>query len=450
MKKAILATYFFLVILIAGAQDWNPYVKDGTSKPATLLPMEFNGIGNFLFHIGNNGNKPLALIKNQEMTLVITLSYGNPGHTNPLSAIGGTWADKFNWTYDESLSTFFAIQNQEIPPNSDGLISIKYKTTINSPETNPSNGFNVNLQPPPYCNGVNLSDDDYVNYFTFVQAKDFSDAPSSYGIAIHEINTYKNPETEEYDNYLFLGHSVDPETTNLPSKDATGDDNNMEDDEDGVIFPKLVQSDTVNIPVIVTVHDFGTGLLNAWFDWNGDGDFADFGEQISEPKTIFTSDTVKITVVVPANAITTKPTFSRFRLGNNNVRSALGLSAWGEVEDYQINISEAPKMAVTKRLKSNKDIDHSGTLTMDDILTYSVTITNKSDSLINNLTINSDKLSFSKNNYPSLAAGKSCAVEAIYNVKQEDLNIGNIKSTIIIGSDQTKPICDTVILFQDH
>jgi hypothetical protein len=450
MKKALIALNFVFVILFAVGQDWNPYVNQGVASPDPLLPVEFNGTGIFSFHIGNNGNKPLSLIRNQEMTLVISLSNGIPGTANPLSAIGGIWADKFNWSYDASFNTFIGIQNQEISDHSEGVIRINYTTTVNSPEASPSNGFKVNIQPPPYSNGVNLTEDDDLSVYTFVRAKDFSDAPGSYGTASHVINVQKNPETREYENYIFLGHSVDPEPFELLSANADGDDNDGTDDEDGVIFPILVQGDTVDIQVIVTVHDFGAGLLNAWFDWNGDGDFDDSGEKIPNPVSVFESDTVIITVAIPSDAVTSKPVFSRFRLGNIQVTSPVGESAWGEVEDYMINILETPKIVVKKVLTSNADGDLSGSVSVNDILTYTVKIINNSDTLLNNLGISDDKLIFSENNCTNLKPGESCILIGTYKVKQEDLVSGNVESTITIDSDETEPIHDTLILFRNE
>lgn len=447
MKKAVIVVYFIFMFLVSVAQDWNPYVKNGSINPETLLPMEFKGTGDFSFQLGNSGQHPMQLVRNQEMTLVISLSYGIPGNTDPIAAVGGTWADKFTWSYDASVKTFFAVQNQEIPGDSYGSLVISYQADTNSPETNPSNGLKVNIQPPPYTNGVNLTEDDDLSLYTFVRAKDFSDAPQSYGIASHEINIHKNPETGKYENYLYLGHIVDPEPSGLFSEKADGDDSTAADDEDGVIFPFLVQGDTAYIKVIVTVHDFGSGMLNAWFDWNGDGDFNDSGEKIPSPVNVFESDTIVIPVVVPSGAITEKPAYARFRLGNNKVNSPVGESPWGEVEDYMIQILQAPQIDVKKVLTSNSDPDNSGPLTVDDVMTYLITITNNENKVLNNITVSDDRLSLSENICNSLKPGESCVLVGTYKVKPDDIITGNIKSTTTIGSDGTAPVYRSIILF---
>ncbi|MEN8251551.1 MAG: GEVED domain-containing protein, partial [Bacteroidota bacterium] len=298
MKKALLLFSLIFVSLFASAQSYNPYVSQGIISPSPLLPAEFNGTGLVSFNIGNTGSNTLPLVENQEMTLVITLGKGVPDNVDPLAAMGGTWLHYFDWSYNAGITTYFGTQNQEIPGNyAQGDITITYKVTINSPIGNASNGFNVNIQPPPYANGSNTTDDDAVSSYTYVKALDYGDAPLSYGEAFHEINVFKT--AGNYTHYIYLGTSIDPEPSNQDSVDADGDDTNGIDDEDGVIMPSLVRGATVNIPVVVTSHnlsDFST--LNAWFDWNGDGDFGDSGEAIPL-ELVMGSGTFYIEVTVP-------------------------------------------------------------------------------------------------------------------------------------------------------
>ncbi|MBP8261638.1 MAG: hypothetical protein KA118_18465 [Verrucomicrobia bacterium] len=336
----------------AGAQEqhsWNPYVNQGIVSPAPLLPVEFNGTGVLSFNVGNTGSDPLPLVLAQEMTLVITLSDGVPDNADPLAALGGTWKDMFNWSYDPAHNTYTGIQNQDIPGSSLGTITIQYKVTNNTPITVSSNGFNVNLQPPSYSNGFNVTDDDQVSSYTYVRARDFGDAPSSYGFAVHDINVFRDPDPESdlynlYINYMYMGVSVDPETANQPSDMADGDDSNGTDDENGVVFPALVRGTTVTIPVVVTVYDYGSGLLNAWFDWNGNGSFESTekvtgGTIYGDGSTPY-QETVNLSVTVPASAVI-GPTFARFRFGGGySLPTGGGSTTYGEVEDYRIIIGE--------------------------------------------------------------------------------------------------------------
>jgi len=337
MIKVMLTGLITIMVVCSGAQQWNPYVAKGMVSPDPLLPVEFTGVGTFSFVIGNHGTDPLKLVVNQEMTLIVTLSYGVPGHEDPLEAIGGTWAGMFIWQYESAYNTYLGKQNQEIPAESRGDISILYRVVKNSPATSPQNGFNVNLQPPPYSNGINDTRDDAVSCYAYVRARDYGDAPTSYGTAMHDINIFKYPETGAYENFIYLGESIDPETEDQPSVAADRDDLTGIDDEDGVIFPLLIRGDTAVIQVTVTVHDFGTGILNAWCDWNGDGVFNDPSEKLpGTPLAIFTSGQYPLTFKVPDTAVIDRPTFARFRIGAPC--GPTGPNTWGEVEDYQVVI----------------------------------------------------------------------------------------------------------------
>jgi hypothetical protein len=361
MRKLFIGLVVFLITAAGLAQSWNPYVNQGIVSPAPLLPVEFNGAGVLSFNVGNSGSSVLPLTLNQEMTLVITLSKGEPNAANPIQALGGTWLSYFNWSYNASVKTFTGTQNQDIPGSSlgnpaVGTITIQYKVTENTPITVAANGFNVNLQPPPYSNGINTTDDDAVSSYTYVQAFDFGDAPVSYGVARHEINLVKDI-FGFYENYMYLGSSVDHEPASQFSSNATGDDLSGIDDEDGVTFPQMILGATVTIPIEITMVDFplSGGVLNAWIDWNGDGDFLDAGEKIAGPLTFYSSTIHNLQVTIPSNAITTAPTFARFRFGNNvSGPSTSPSTSWGEVEDYQIVI-QGPNLAALITAQTNVD-----------------------------------------------------------------------------------------------
>jgi gliding motility-associated-like protein len=170
---------------------------------------------------------------------------------------------------------------------------------------------------------------------TFQVVRDFGDAPISYGSADHII-----------DNLHYMGSRVDGEASNQPSPLADADDKNGVDDEDGVIFPALTQGATVTIPVTLV----GSAYLNIWIDWNGDGDFADSGEWILSDSQR-SGGTVNLSVTIPVSAITSAPTFARFRYGPKSTTkptySSSGSADYGEVEDYQITILCAPPAAPT-------------------------------------------------------------------------------------------------------
>ncbi|MBL7766374.1 MAG: tandem-95 repeat protein [Chitinophagaceae bacterium] len=168
--------------MLLQAQNYNPFVAQGIVSPAPLADMVSQGIGMVSFNVGNTGSDPINLVPGQEMILVITLSRGIPNNPNPISAIGGTFAGYFNWLYDAGTKSYQGTQNQTIPDALNGgvgNITIQYRVLTNSINSNPQNGFNVNLTPPAFTNGINALNDDQVSSYTWTEP---------YIVAIPDIN----------------------------------------------------------------------------------------------------------------------------------------------------------------------------------------------------------------------------------------------------------------------
>ena len=84
---------------------------------------------------------------------------------------------------------------------------------------------------------------------------------------------------------LFLGAGVDADTATLADADATGDDLDGTDDEDGVSFDSttwtpdaVADGDDGSVDIDVTG---GSGFFLGWIDWNGDGAFTGTGELVA-------------------------------------------------------------------------------------------------------------------------------------------------------------------------
>jgi hypothetical protein len=185
MKKILFACTIIFSALMSAAQSWNPYVAQGIISPAPLLTVQLKGTGVASFNIGNTGSSPLTYdpgILTNNMLIVISLSGGLPNvspldSTEVLTTIGGTWAKLFTWQYDKMKNAFTGIQNQIIPGQSQGSITIQYKVSQNSPKSQPKNGLKVKLIPPPYAQVTNSTNDDTVSCYTFTETRDSGDAP---------------------------------------------------------------------------------------------------------------------------------------------------------------------------------------------------------------------------------------------------------------------------------
>lgn len=170
---------------------------------------------------------------------------------------------------------------------------------------------------------------------------DYGDAPTSLGsIDADLINTYGSA-SHQTDGLTYLGLSVDAEANNQPSLHANGDDLvGTPNDEDGVTFPMVGTTRVLSVGTSnnLTIKASVPGVLNAWIDWNQDGDWNDPGEQIATDSSL-TAGNNNLTVTVP-DAAPHGVTYARFRFSTvSGLLSTGATSNNGEVEDYQINIA---------------------------------------------------------------------------------------------------------------
>ncbi|MCA9441107.1 MAG: HYR domain-containing protein, partial [Candidatus Omnitrophica bacterium] len=129
-----------------------------------------------------------------------------------------------------------------------------------------------------------------------------------------------------------LGATLDTEVEGLPNGDATGDDINGANDDDGVGFPNpLAVGSVVPVDVTSTV----AGIVNYFIDYNADGVFdADLeSATFTHPGTGVAS----VPVTIPLAAARTT-TFARFRISSQGGLAAIGSATDGEIEDYQVEI----------------------------------------------------------------------------------------------------------------
>lgn len=136
------------------------------------------------------------------------------------------------------------------------------------------------------------------------------------------------------DPLFVLGNNIDSESDGIPSEDAVGDDLSAADDENGVVFlESLVTCEAAAIEV--TVSD--VGKLDAWIDFNSDGDWSDSGEQVFAAQPLVAGAN-SLSVNIPCSAKPAAVTFSRFRLSRAGGLGFAGLAEDGEVEDYGLPI----------------------------------------------------------------------------------------------------------------
>lgn len=134
---------------------------------------------------------------------------------------------------------------------------------------------------------------------------------------------------------LILGTAIDGENDGLPSQNADGDDTNgVPDDEDGVTFTSaLLRCQDATVDVVLSNRE--TAFLNAWIDFNANGDWADAGEHVFDDVVVALGSN-SFTFPVPCAAVDGATTYARFRVTEEPEVSYVGQQNAGEVEDYRI------------------------------------------------------------------------------------------------------------------
>jgi len=175
------------------------------------------------------------------------------------------------------------------------------------------------------------SDGEVEDYQVAIEELDFGDAPDPTFPTLFASDGARHV----LGGALYMGAAVDADADGQPSGNATGDDTDAQgDDEDGVVFTSLL------IPGVVTdveIEATAPGLLNAWIDFNGDGDWADAGEQIFADEPV-AAGINPLSFAVPSTAAAGTYTFARFRVDSAGGLSFDGEAPDGEVEDEYVLI----------------------------------------------------------------------------------------------------------------
>lgn len=153
---------------------------------------------------------------------------------------------------------------------------------------------------------------------------------------------------------LSLGSRIDAESDGRPISTALGDDEAPAagpDDEDGIRFdvphvpvlflkdevPVLPRDPGVSVEVEVEVRMPGNlrPLLNAWIDFNRDGDWDDPGEQVFTNRVV-AAGLQKLSFNNPPAGVSVGFSYARFRLSTRAGLAPDGPAPDGEVEDYLV------------------------------------------------------------------------------------------------------------------
>ncbi|OPZ26578.1 MAG: Cna protein B-type domain protein [Lentisphaerae bacterium ADurb.BinA184] len=172
---------------------------------------------------------------------------------------------------------------------------------------------------------------------------DYGDAPETAAAAgyptLYASNGARHvlgvPATPYLGEAADIAPDADPD--GLPTPTASGDDSDGGDDENGVAFTTLLAPGRT---ATVKITAPAGGFLDAWIDFNADGDWQDDGEQV------FTSTDLNalpggeglLDFAAPTTAKAGANTHARFRVSSRGGLSYDGQAADGEVEDHPVRI----------------------------------------------------------------------------------------------------------------
>jgi len=165
-------------------------------------------------------------------------------------------------------------------------------------------------------------------------------APASWGDAPEPfaVNREENGACHQQSTGPFLGTPPVLRETGMhdPLAEATPSD-------DGVLLlGPMIPDTTIQVEIMAS----GTGWLQGWIDFNGDGDWTDSDEQIFAD-IWHPGGTLTLPVMVPPGARPGHHAVSRFRISSLSALSSGGMAPDGEVEDYLFTIyPPAPEMSV--------------------------------------------------------------------------------------------------------
>jgi hypothetical protein len=200
----------------------------------------------------------------------------------------------------------------------------------------PHSRWRFTTYPPPLPMFAGFENDGEVeDYEVRLEVLDFGDAPDpSYPTLLaNDGARHRLPSA-----YWLGANAPDLEPDGQPAAAADGDDNAgaTPDDEDGVFISAgqaLVQGDpAAALGVIASTG----GVLNAWMDFNSDGDWTDSSEQLAADAAV-PAGVSALVFAVPASA-QLGPAIGRFRFGSVRGLGFTGLAKDGEVEDHVLTI----------------------------------------------------------------------------------------------------------------
>ncbi len=210
--------------------------------------------------------------------------------------------------------------------------------------------------------------------------------------------------------------------------------------------------DTILFDVDVTENmaDFtGTGTLPTpvysigGADLDGDADAMDLAVGIGT--IVFTASYTVTQADIDAGGVTNQATAMGTPMSGVAVEDISDDNSPLQDDPTVTSIPQNPSLNVVKPAPTNADEDGSGTVTLGDTLTYTITATNNGNVTLHNVVVSDSLITPTGGTTPCamVAPAATCTLIGTYQVTQTDVNAGQIFNTATADSDETMPVNDT-------
>ncbi|RYY00259.1 hypothetical protein EON78_01655, partial [bacterium] len=189
------------------------------------------------------------------------------------------------------------------------------------------------------------SDGEVEDYpITISQGMDFGDLPDSYKTLLASDGARHNISSA-----IYLGTKIDSETDGQASSNATGDNTNEINDEDGVIFNPTLYPGLLHLGQTNTARFNAStaGFVSMWIDYNNNGNFNDVGEQVFNDSAVVAGNNDKNFSIGTQLKYEYKNVRVRYSTIAGQSNTSTGLASNGEVEDYQMYLASFPNSCDT-------------------------------------------------------------------------------------------------------
>jgi ELWxxDGT repeat protein len=323
---------------------WNApnSITFGTLLSNTQLNATSNVAGTFAYSpaVGTKLNAGADQQLNVTFTPTDTLNYNNATASVLVDVLKSdpiiTWNAPSDITFDTLLS------NTQLNATSNVAGTFTYSPAVGTQlNAGADQQLSVTFTPTDTLNYNDATASVVISVFRLF---DYGDAPSASqsGFTSDYPVTLAQDGARHSESSLFLGSLIDTETDGQASTSAgqngvEGDDGSGLRDEDGVRFIStlVAQSSTVSSSS-VAVTASAAGKLDAWIDFNRDGDWLDAGEQIFSSLPVQAGSNTLAFSIPPGASI--GETYARFRLSSTGGLAPTGAANDGEVEDYRVEI----------------------------------------------------------------------------------------------------------------